>query len=108
MLVVLAVGAGRRSEAVIERAEPTAGHVRHHAVEDAPSRFIRIETVMQELPEQTTALRRAKTEGASCDALSIAPQWILVAGIVFQIRNEVPDAGEPHTLDNRPFRLIDH
>ena len=54
MVVVLPVVSSRRSEPMIEETKTSTSDVRNHSVEDLPSRFIGIESVVQKLPQTTS------------------------------------------------------
>jgi hypothetical protein len=63
LVFVLAVGAGRHGEAVVEHAIARSGDHRHDAVEHAASVQVGVETFVQEQPQQASALRVAPGDG---------------------------------------------
>ena len=55
--------ARRLPEAVVERSAPRAADLIEHAVEHAPSLFVRVEPLIQKMPEKPAALRHAPADG---------------------------------------------
>src|ERR1022692_4915775 len=56
--------AGGLREAVIETTEAAAGHVGHHAVEGCLAALIVVESVLEELAQEASALRDAEADDA--------------------------------------------
>ena len=109
MVVVLPVVSRRRGEPMIEEPQTSTRDVRNHSVEDLPPRLVRVEAVVQKLPQTTSRLRHAKAvDEFGCRLFCLGgEQRILGRRLVFQERQQIANAGQAESLHDRTLSLVD-
>jgi hypothetical protein len=63
---------------MVEESHTTTGNVRNNSVKYSAATLVSVETVVQELPEATAALRHTKSIRKWCRRFVANSQWILL------------------------------
>ncbi len=96
----------RHRKSMIEAAAAGAGRGDHQAVERLPAPLVLVESVADELPQESGALRIPESDHALGERGSREKRAVGTA--IFQVRREVAHGGQSESRDRRAVCLVHH